>query len=293
VPDLVSGWLSAQGRREALRAFVNTSLAEAWVEPDTSISLEPAGGFMNTREHYETVPMAGSLVTAAIDVQEDRFELLAVAWGARDEAWVLEHVVLSKDDPDVDRRFDPYDKRDWERLYAALFGTGGGLRFAHASGVQLPISTLCVDSGFQTALAYHFSRFNRRVVFATKGMRELADGHLLKYAEDRETADKVRRPVSLVLVNTGACKQRIADLIADQRLHFPTADWCDEEFFAQLTAETATPIFNPAGVRVGQKWVKTRPRNEVLDLLVLNLVARQIRGTWNLDDYRRRVGICK
>ena len=244
---------------------------------------------MSTRESYDTVPMAAALVTGALDIQEDRFELLCVAWGARDEAWCLYHQVLSKNDPDPDRRFDPYDRKDWERLYVALFGPPAGLRFTHASGAKFPIAALCVDSGFQTPLAYRFSRFNRRRIFCTKGMRELADGHLVKYSEDRETPSRQGLPVNLVLVNTGGCKQRLADLIADGRLHFPVADWCHDEFFAQLTAETATPIFNPAGVRVGQKWEKQRPRNEVLDLLVLNLAARQILGTVDLERYRSQV----
>ncbi len=288
--DLVAGWLAAQGRREALRAFVNTSLAESWEELDTSISLEPAGGFMSMRETYETIPAAASLVTGAMDVQDDRFELLFVAWGPRDESWVLEHFVLRRDDPELERRFDPYDRKDWERLYLALFGEPG-LRFEHASGAQVPVSTLCVDSGFLTPQAYGFTRFNRRVIYATKGVRELQDGHLIKFSEDRETAVRLRRPVHLVLVNTAGGKQRLADRIADGRVHFPVADWCDPEFFEQLTSERAEPIFNPRGVRVGQKWVKTRPRNEVLDLLVLNLAAREIRGTWDLEQYRRKVGI--
>jgi phage terminase large subunit GpA-like protein len=97
--------------------------------------------------------------------------------------------------------------------------------------------------------------------------------------------------VALVLVNANASKQRLADRIQDGRLHFPVADWCREEFFEQLSAEEAAPIFNPAGVRVGQKWIKRRPRNEVLDLLVLNLAARQIRGTWDLARYRAGLGL--
>jgi phage terminase large subunit GpA-like protein len=145
--------------------------------------------------------------------------------------------------------------------------------------------------GFLTPQAYRFTRFARGTIFATKGMREIQDGHLIKFAGDQETASRQRAPVNLVLVNTAGCKQRLADRIADGRVHFPEADWCHEEFFAQLTAESAEPVFNPRGVRVGQKWVKTRPRNEVLDLLVLNIAARQIRGTWDLEAYRRKVGI--
>jgi len=287
--DLVAGWLAAKGRQEALRAFINTTLAEAWDEPDTTISIAPKGGFMESRESYDVIPHAASLVTGAIDVQDDRFELLCCAWGPRDECWVLDHVVLSKDHPDPERRFDPYARQDWDRLYVALF-QAPGLRYEHAAGVLVPVSTLCVDSGYQTAAAYRFSRFDRRVIFPTKGVKELQDGHLLKYSEDRESAAK-GRGVNLVLVNTSGAKQRLADLISDNRLHFPVADWCHEEFFAQLTAEAAEPVFNPRGVRVGQKWVKTRPRNEVLDLLVLNLIARQIRGAMDLGQYRQQLGL--
>ena len=291
--DLVSGWLSARERgTEALRAFVNTTLAEPWVEEDTSIKLEPAGGFMSSRESYDTVPMPASLVTGAIDVQDDRFELLFVAWGPRDEMWVLDHHVFSKDDPDPASRFDPYDAKSWDALYAALFGAPGGgkgLLFQHESGAMLPVTTLCVDSGYQTALAYRFSRFRRGAIFPTKGVTELQDGHLIRFSEDREIARL--KGVNLVLVNTSGIKQRLADYIRDGRVHFPVADWCSDEFFAQLTAEEAHPVFNPAGVRVGQKWVKTRPRNEILDLLVLNIAARQIRGTWSLADVRRRLGL--
>jgi phage terminase large subunit GpA-like protein len=92
--DLAAGWLAAKGRREALKAFINTALAEPWEEPDTAIAIGPRGGFMDTREHYEMIPMPASLVTGAIDVQDDRFELLFVAWGPRDEMWALEHVIL-------------------------------------------------------------------------------------------------------------------------------------------------------------------------------------------------------
>jgi phage terminase large subunit GpA-like protein len=291
--DLVSGWLSAQKRgRESLKGFINTKLAEPWDEPDTAIRLEPAGGFLERRERYDVVPMEASLITGAMDVQDDRFELLFCAWGERDEMWVLEHVVFAKDDPEPERCYDPYSAQDWGRLYAALYGQPGaeaGLQFEHASGKTLPVSTFCVDSGYQTAHAYRFSRFNRQAIFATKGVDSLADGHLIKWSSDRETA--TRAGLRLLLVNTGAIKERLLDRIADGRVHFPVAEWASKEFFEQLTAEEMKPVFNPAGVRVGQKWVKKRARNEILDLVVLNIAARQIRGTLDLAAYRRQVGL--
>ncbi len=288
---MVSAWLVAKGDRAALRAFINTSLAEAWDDPDDSMSMAPKGGFK--LDEYEVIPSAACLVTGAMDVQDDRFELLFCAWGPREECWVLEHIVLRADDEDPSRQYDPHNKQDWQRLYVELFGDPAkgnpGLKFEHESGVMIPVSTLAVDSGFLTPAAYHFTRFNRSVLYATKGMKTLDDGHLIKFSQDKEAAQ--RTGVTLVLVNTSDCKQRVADRISDGRLHFPTADFCNEEFFAQLTAEEAKPLFSPKGVRIGQRWQKVRPRNEILDLLVLNIAARQIRGTWDLEEYRKKAGI--
>jgi phage terminase large subunit GpA-like protein len=286
LPSLAAKFLEATQRgREALRVFINTSLAEPWEDEDHSIKLEPPGGFMNQRESYAAVPHAASWITASIDIQDDRFELLFCAWGNRDEVWALHHQVLTRD-----QGYDPYDARSWDRLYHELLGERA-VRFTHVDGATLPVNTICVDSGFQTPHAYRFSRFAHSIIFPTKGVATLQDGHLIKFSEDRDSANRARRAVALVLVNTDAGKQRLSDRIRDGRVHFPIADWCSDEFFAQLTAETCEPVFNPAGVRVGQKWVKQRPRNEILDLMILNLAARAIRGTQDLDLYRGHIGL--
>jgi phage terminase large subunit GpA-like protein len=282
LPELVGKWLEAQhGGRESLRVFVTTSLAEPWEDEDRTIQIVGTeDAFMSGRERYDMVPNAGSLVVASTDVQDDRFEALFAAFGRRDEMWVLHHEVLGRDDG-----FDPYDMKAWEKLYRVLTD----VRFDHACGAKLPVHTLCIDSGFQTQHAYRFSRFSPRNIFATKGVKELQDGHFIKFSRDSETANRTGVPLVLVATDTG--KQRIADRVQDGRIHFPVADWCSEEFFAQLTAEACDPIFNPAGVRVGQKWVKQRPRNEILDLMVLCLAAKAIRGTLDLDAYRAQVGL--
>ena len=68
---------------------MNTSLAEGWNEPDDAVKIGQVGGLMDSREAFDAMPMAASWITGALDIQDDRFELLFVGWGARDEAWVL------------------------------------------------------------------------------------------------------------------------------------------------------------------------------------------------------------
>lgn len=281
LPGLVASFLEAKVRgRETLRVFINTSLAEAWEDEDRTITIGTEEGLMTSREDYDVVPHPASLISCTIDIQEDRFELLFSATGPREELWILHHHVATRDDG-----YDPYDRTAWERLYRELSETS----FVHASGVNVPINIIVVDSGFQTMNAYRFSRFSRFNIFASKGVANLQDGHFIKYSEDKDSPN--RPGVPLVLIDTNVGKLRVADRVKDGRIHFPRADWCSEEFFAQLTAEVCEPMFNPAGIRVGQKWVKQRPRNEILDLLVMTLAAQAIRATKNLDAYRIEVGL--
>jgi len=125
------------------------------------------------------MPMAASWITGALDIQDDRFELLFVGWGARDEAWVLHHQTLHRDDG-----YDPFDWTASQRLYQELVA----VRFEHESGVKLPVCTICVNSGYQTMLTYKFTRLDRRHLYATKGVAALTDGHFIKYSEDKDSA---------------------------------------------------------------------------------------------------------
>jgi phage terminase large subunit GpA-like protein len=284
LPQLVARWHEAQQRgRESLRTFVNTSLAEPWVEDDTTIRMARSEeALMAQREPYEAVPMAASWITAGLDVQDDRIEMLTCAWGAREECWVIAHDVLRREDG-----YDQYDHATWDRIHREL----ASVDIPHESGARLKLQTLVVDSGFLTPQVYRFSRLDRGHIFASKGVTELQDGHLIKFSDDRDSPSRLRTPLRLVLINTSVAKQRIADRIQDGRMHFPISEWCTEEFFAQLLAEVCQPVLNVARVRVGQRWIKQRPRNEALDLLVLNLAAREIRGTQDLATYRRQVGL--
>jgi phage terminase large subunit GpA-like protein len=54
-------------------------------------------------------------------------------------------------------------------------------------------------------------------------------------------------------------------------IHFPLADWCDDEYFAQLTAEKIQTKHR-RGVPY-REWVQTRKRNEALDCMVYGNAA--------------------
>ncbi|WP_204301499.1 terminase gpA endonuclease subunit, partial [Stenotrophomonas maltophilia] len=57
----------------------------------------------------EIVPKRAALLTAAVDVQDDRLEVLVVAWGKGDECWLLKHHVIQLG-PNTDEAWDELAK---------------------------------------------------------------------------------------------------------------------------------------------------------------------------------------
>ena len=263
---LVEKWLSARERgTESLRVFINTYLAEGW--ENRGAKLDP-NSLVLRKEDYGAdveVPAAAVAITAGVDVQDDRFELQVMAWGAGDERWVIDWRSIPGDPKKPDTR---------DALLEAL-----KRKYAHASGAQLPIHATCIDSGFATDSIYDFVLAHQaRRVFATKGIAGRTGEPIVgKPSEKRYGRSK--RPVRLYPINVDDAKKEIMSALGlpaagPGAIHFPSrVDTVDEEYFAQLCAEHAETRYNSMKVATHQVWVQDRERNEALDTAVLNLAA--------------------
>ena len=76
-----------------LQVFVNTCLAEGWSEPgaeldETSLQgrAEPWG--------LDNIPADVLVLTAGVDVQDDRLEVTITGWNRAGECFVLGHIVI-------------------------------------------------------------------------------------------------------------------------------------------------------------------------------------------------------
>ena len=234
---------------DRLRVFVNTMLAETW---DTQLLSDgvPWQKLYNRREKYSAeVPAGVLIITAGVDVQDDRLEIETIGHGIDEESWTVENVIIHG---------SPAQKSTWESLDAYLLKT-----FTHESGVKIRIVTACIDSGGHfTDEVYKFTkqRQNRRI-YATKGAS--ATGKPLVGRASTNNAYKAK----LFLVGTDTAKMIIYGRLNIEEcgpgfMHFN--DSLDEEYFKQMCSER----LDPKG-----RWVKTRARNEVLDCRVLNNVA--------------------
>jgi phage terminase large subunit GpA-like protein len=261
---LVGEWQAARAKgKESLKVFINTRLAEGWEDRTARQSPDPLYARRESYGEGIEVPAAAAALTAGVDVQENRFELLVTAWGPAEERWVVER----REIPGRPER----DAAVWPALLQAL-----RRKYRHASGHQLPIHATCIDSGFATEQVYSFVLAHQaRRIYATKGIAGRGGEPIVgKPTEKRH--GKSPLPVRLWPINVDDAKANVFGSLnlaapGPGYVHFPMD--LDEEFFAQLCAEHKETRYNAAGVATHVVWVQDRERNEVLDMSVLCLAA--------------------
>jgi phage terminase large subunit GpA-like protein len=260
---LVEKWLSARELgKESLRVFINTTLAEGWEDRGARMNPHALG---DRKEDYGDgieVPAGAVALTAGVDVQDNRFEVLVQAWGLGGEKWVVDWKSVPG---------DPKKPETRQSLFAELCR-----KYRHASGHQLPIHATCIDTGYATDEVYDFVFAHQaRRIYATKGIGGRSGEPTIGKPSEKRTT----RPVRLYPVNVDDAKGDVMGALSvltpgPGYLHFPAQlDTIDEEFFAQLCAEHRETRYNRQGVATHTIWVQDRERNEALDCAVLALVA--------------------
>lgn len=262
---LVSKWLAAKDKGpESLRVFINTMLGDGWEERGRRVEHQ---ALFDRREYYGEgveVPEGAVALTAGVDVQENRFEIQVQAWGLGEERWLVDWRSIPGT-PDSD------DVETWQSLFTAL-----RRRYRHASGKQLPIHAVMIDSGYATDRVYKFVlRYQQFKIFATKGYSGKRGNPIVM----KPSHDKKARPVTLYPINVDDAKAQVVNSLHIAKVgpgffHFPIElETCDEEYFAQLCAEQRRVIKNHLNVATNEVWEKVRDRNEALDTAVLCLAA--------------------
>ena len=256
--SVVENFLEAKKRPETLKVWVNTTLGETW-EDEESYSISDETLAARIEDYEDVLPEGVILLTAGIDVQDDRLECVVKGWGKEDESWFVDHKAIygSPAKPEVWQQLDEYFERVW----------------THALGVSLPVVAACVDSGghfTQNVYDYVKPRQYRRI-FAVKGMAGAGRPLVGKPSVSN------RLHVYLFTVGVDTAKELIfarlgADTFGPSYMHFSRK--CDDEYFKQLTAERQVTKYSkgfPTKV-----WMKVRARNEALDCEVYALAARTI-----------------
>lgn len=249
--------------KEDLKVFVNTSLGETWEEEGQEVD---ESSLISRCEEYDApVPEPVKVLTAAVDVQDDRFEIEVVGWGAGRESWGIEYHVIRGDlkRPEIWEELDEYLSRTWRK----------------ADGREFAIACTCMDSGGHfTQEVYRFTkpREKTRRIYAIKGAAAKKGEHVPLIHTTSKT--KVVKNLLVTLgVNDG--KNRVLSSLqiteyGPNYCHFPKGKGYTEQYFNGLTAERLETR-HERGVPY-QVWVKIRARNEPFDLRVYNTAAIEI-----------------
>lgn len=269
--EIVGTFLSARekqkaGDRSEMHTWQNTTLGEP-VDRNAGERLEP-DQLLLRREAFITgevdVPAGACCLTMGVDVQDDRLELLVVAWGPGEESWVVDRATLPG---------DTSQPEPWGQLDEVL-----DQQYRHASGQRLMIQAACIDSaGHRTTLVYDYAdrKAARRVyaIIGRDGQRPIVS------SPSPKRWGRQQRQVPLYTVGVDAAKSLVmARLKVTEHgpgyVHLPVADWCDAEFAAQLAAESLVTRWTK-GVP-SQVWKKLRARNEMLDCAVYATAALRL-----------------
>lgn len=257
--QIIEDFREAKRSPDTLKTFVNTSLGETWEEEGSKLE---GDSLYTRREHYKAdMPEHTLVLTAAVDVQDDRLEFQVEGWGEGEENSKVDFDIL---------RGDPARPELWKKLDEYL-----GRRYKHPSGVELPIACTAIDSGgHYTQQVYNFVRTREvKRVYAIKGSS--TPGSAIVGRPSRSNKGKI----NLFSVGSDTAKELIFKRLQIQEVgagyvHFPVLEKFDKEWFDQLTAEKCVTRYREG--RAYRKWVKTRSRNEALDLSVYNLAALYI-----------------
>jgi len=265
--QLVDDFLRAKGDAPALKAFVNTRLAEVWAE-DYAAAVS-ADGLMAKRLAYEpsTCPEGVVLLTAGVDVQDNRLACSVWGWGEGETGWLIWHQELMG---------DPTQNEVWGQLDQVL-----ATKWATATGKELKIVQMAIDTGGHcTHETYRYVRERlAQGAVAIKGSSRRNSPAVGKGSKvDVNWRGRViRKGVTLYQLGTDTIKTTLFGRLRHNEttggLNFGLA--ADDEYFKQLTSERQALRYH-RGFPI-REWVKKAgDRNEALDCAVYAYAAMLI-----------------
>jgi phage terminase large subunit GpA-like protein len=263
IADAVDEFLKSKRDPMRLKTWVNTFLGETWEEQGERVD---DVDLMDRREDFgDEVPDEVLLLTAGIDVQDDRLELEIVGWGKGEESWSMDYQTLYG---------DPSTPELWMQLDEVL-----RQKYTHPLYGEMIIRASCIDSGgHYTQQVYNYARQRAgQRVFAIKGV-----GGEGKPIIGRPTKNNIGK-INLFPVGTDTAKElvyarlKMTD-VGGGYCHFPLGR--EPEYFRMLTAEKKVTKYFKG--RPKREWVKVRQRNEALDCRVYATAALAVLNV-NMD----------
>lgn len=260
--------------KEVLKTWVNTYLGEPWEDQDGEMVAEDK--LLSRREAYNCeVPEEVLVLTAGVDVQDDRLEVEVVGWSIGKESWGIEYSTFVG---------DPGQNIVWSQLDRYL-----QKEFHYPNGDRLLISATCIDSGgHHTDDVYSFCKVREhKRIYAIKGKGGAGIPFIHKFSRNN------KQNVLLFILGVDSGKET---LLSRLKVEFEkTAGYChfpieeekgyNQRYFKALTSERKVIRYYKGQRKI--EWKKKGKRNEALDIRNYATAALEILNP-DLEDLKQR-----
>jgi phage terminase large subunit GpA-like protein len=257
--DIVRDFLASKRDPMRLKTWINTTLGETYEEQGERI--DEYDLYERREDWTDDLPEGAVVLTAGVDVQDDRLAYEVLATGSGHETWSIQYEEIYG---------DPSGSELWQRLDEVLNQT-----FIHPIRGEMIIRSTCVDSGgHYTQQVYNYARQRAgKRVFAIKGVG--GEGRPIIGKPSKNNIGKI----NLFPVGTDTAKELIFARLKITEVgagycHFPFTH--SEEYFRMLTSEKKVTKYFKGRPR--REWVKVRQRNEALDCRVYAMAALELMG---------------
>lgn len=107
---------------EKLKVWTNTALGESWEEEGEQLEEEEL--FERCEEYGANIPENARVLTAAVDVQDDRFEIEVLGWGPGKESWGIQYHQIYGDlkQTQIWNELDEFLSRTWTKQDGTNYG---------------------------------------------------------------------------------------------------------------------------------------------------------------------------
>jgi phage terminase large subunit GpA-like protein len=277
---LAAEYIEVHEDPDRLRTFKNTLLGDPWseaidaIDPEELLATVEPFGLNVSIDGAEPlrIPVEVLVITAGVDVQDDRLEMNVYGWSRDGQAYALGHFVIWG---------SPGDKTTWAELDAALT-----TKWDHPLGGKIGVDAACIDAGdggwVDEVYEFCWPRARRKVmaIKGAAGSRPVIEGSKGKVAKGT-LSGKGR----LWIVGVDTVKSQLLMRLSRYRETIHFSQTLPLAWFEQLLSERRVIK------KIGGKPVKRFERiagmaAEALDATVYAIAARQ---TLNIN-FDERIG---
>lgn len=248
--NIILEWLRVKNDPEQYKVFKNTILGESWEEKG---SFEDEETLLKRCEEYEAeLPEGVLILTAGVDVQDDRLEYEIVGWGKGFESWGIEYGKIMG---------SPGMTSTWQLLLDKLTKS-----YSFKNGTSLTVACTCIDSGGHfTGEVYKFCKENEyRRIFAIKGKGGPGINYIFKVSRTK------KENAALFTLGVDNGKSKIMSRLKIKEIgpgycHFPKDRGYDRTYFKGLMSERI--VRKKVNGQIKLVWEKIGDtKNEPLDV---------------------------